>query len=153
MGKIEQIQLLAKMENVLHISNQDRLTTWFGDYGVWETRPGVTMRQVNERIHQLDAKMEHTPSVKVQVRELRTRTIEVENASSIEEAVSIVQELYDQKGIHLNKDEVEEVKIRGMEQVKNKSLTSQESASMDYSRAVEEVMAAADIDSTPEIEL
>lgn len=126
MGKIEQIQLLAKMENVLHISSDERLTTWFGDYEMWEPRPGVSMRQINARIRELNAQMEHTSPVNVQISELRTRNIVVENAASMGEAVSVVQGLYDQQEISLDQDDVKEVKIQGMEQLKDRNVSREQ---------------------------
>lgn len=115
MGKAEQIQLLAKMENTLHISSNDRLTTWFGDYSMWEAKPGVTMRQINKRIRDLDPLIEHTGSVKVQIQERRSRTIEVKNARSVQEAVEVIQDMYDQQDLVMNTDDIEEVEVQGVE--------------------------------------
>lgn len=115
MGKTEQIQLLAKMENVLHIPSDQRLTSWFGDYSMWEAKPGVSMRQIYKRIRDLDELMEHSEPVKVRIQETRSRTIEVENAHSMEEAVEVVKNLYDQQDLMMNTDDIEEVEVQGVE--------------------------------------
>lgn len=115
MGKTEQIQLLAKMENVLHIPSDQRLTGWFGDYSMWEARPGVSMQQINKRIRDLDELMDHSELVKVRIQETRSRTIEVENANSMEEAVEVVKNLYDQQDLMMNTDDIERVEVQGVQ--------------------------------------
>lgn len=110
---LSRVEYLAKLENVLEIPTKERLTQWYGDYGIYEPVLDVTMEQINTRIRELNKQIEHGDSCTVEIREILSRKITVENAKSIEDAVDVVMERYENGNIVLDADDFQSVEFDG----------------------------------------
>lgn len=108
---LERVDLLAKIENVLEIPVDERLTKWFGDYSIWEPISGVTQEDIDKRINELDSQLDHKKTVYVEVKETLRRVIPVENPKSIQEAVDIVLGMYKNEEIVLDAEDYEDVLV------------------------------------------
>ena len=106
---LDRVDLLAKIENVLEIPGNERLTRWFGDYGIWESKPDITQEDIDKRIEELDSQLDHKKTVYIGVRETLRRVIPVDNPKSIQEAIDIVSDMYKNKEKILDADDYEDV--------------------------------------------
>lgn len=112
---MDRVEYLAKMENVLEIPTKDRLTEWYGDYGIYEPCLHVTMGQINERIRELSKEMKHGNKCTVEIKETLSRRIEVANPDSIEDAIDAVMESYNAGRIVLDADDFQSVEFNEMD--------------------------------------
>lgn len=126
---MNKVEYLARMENVLEIPAEDRLTHWYGDYDLWEPKLNITEEQINNRIKELDAQIEHGPTYSVEITETLQRIVPVENARSMKEAIDIVMQDYNSGNLILNAEDFKEAEFTP--------------AGAEYEAAVEEAMEAA----------
>lgn len=112
LGKVE---MLAKMEQVLHISDKERLTQWYGDYNIFEPKLDVTQEDIDRRIEELSKQIEHNTPIAVEVRETLSRKVTVENPKSIQEAINTVMERYYSEKIVLDAEDFQGVEFRPAE--------------------------------------
>lgn len=108
---MNRVDYLAKMENVLEIPTKDRLTEWYGDYGIYEPCLHVTMDQINERIRELSKEMKHGNKCVVEIKETLSRKIEVVNPDSIDDAIDAVMQSYSNGNIVLDADDFQSVEF------------------------------------------
>lgn len=106
---MNRIEMLAKMENVLEIPTNKRLTRWYGDYGIYEAKLHVSKEDIKKRIRELNEQIEHRDPIQVEIRETLTRLITVENALNVVDAIAMVKEEYDEGKIVLDADDFSEV--------------------------------------------
>ncbi len=111
MTYMERVDLLAKMENVLDVPAEERLTRWFGDYSMYEPKSNVSQDDIDRRIGELDKQIDHKKTVYVEVKETLSRVIPVENPMSIKEAVDTVMEMYKNEEIVLDYEDYQGVQI------------------------------------------
>lgn len=61
LGKIEK---LAKLERLLQVPYNERFTVWFGDYNMYEMKPGKTKEDIENRLFEMEDKLaDHMISV------------------------------------------------------------------------------------------
>lgn len=101
MTYMDKVELLAKMENVLDVPSGERLTQWYGDYSIYEPKPNVTQTDIEKRIQQLDVQIDHSKTIRVEIR----RNVDVENSKSIEEAIEEVMRLYKSGDLVLDEED------------------------------------------------
>ena len=112
---LDKVELLAKMEKVLDIPSEQKLTRWYGDYGIYEPKLDVTEDDINRRIEELSELIEHTDSITVEIRETLSRKITIENPKDIREAVDTVMEQYYKENIVLGADDFQGVQFLPVE--------------------------------------
>lgn len=77
MTYMDRVELLAKMENVLDVPSGERLTQWYGDYGIYEPKPSVTQEDIIKRIEALDQQIQHSTPIQVEVKETESEYAKV----------------------------------------------------------------------------
>lgn len=108
---MNRVELLAKMENVLDIPERERLTQWYGDYNIYEPKLNVTQNEIDKRIDELDKQIKHSPPIQVKVQKTLARVVTVDNAVSIEEAIRVVMEQYNNKEFLLDAEDCQGVEF------------------------------------------
>lgn len=115
MFNLKQIEKLAKMEKVLEIPTEERLTEYYGDYDIYEPKVDVTMQQINKRIRELSPQLLQGTQCTVEVKETLTRKITVENPKSIEDAIEAVMQSYNAGNIVLDADDFQSVEFNELD--------------------------------------
>ena len=111
MFNLKQVEKLAKMEKVLGLPTEERLTEHYGDYDIYEPKLDVTMQQINKRIRELSPQLLQGKQCTVEIREILSRKIIVENPRSTEEAIEAVMESYNAGSIVLDADDFQSVEF------------------------------------------
>lgn len=112
---MNQVEKLAKIEKVLEIPEQDRLTEYDSNYDIFKTKSNVTMRQVNHRVRELSSQLQQGTQCVVEIREILSRKITVENPKSIEDAIEAVMQSYNAGNIVLDADDFQSVEFNELD--------------------------------------
>lgn len=128
---MNKVELLAKLEKVLDIQGKERLTEWYGDYGIFEPKLRVTQGDIDNRIKELSEQIEHNARIVIEIKETLSREVTVENPQDLCEAMEVVIKKYQNRELRLSEDDLKTVEFS---QVKD-----------EYAAAVEEALAAAEI--------
>lgn len=112
---MDKVELLAKIEKILEIPTNERLTRWYGDYAIYEPCNHVTMEQIEERIQELSNQLQKQNSCKVEIKETLSRVIEIVNPENIDEAINTVMNDYNKGNIVLDADDFQSVEFNKLE--------------------------------------
>ena len=108
---MNRVELLAKMEKVLEIPTEQRLTQWYGDYNIYEAKLDVTQNDIDKKIEELSSQIEHNTSITIEIRETLARRVTIKNPQNIREAVDTVMERYYNENIVLDADDFQGVEF------------------------------------------
>lgn len=128
---MNQVEFLAKLENVLDIPGKERLTQWYGDYGIYEPKLHITQEDIDNKIKELSDQIAHSEPIVIEIKETLSRQITVENPQNLWEAMETVMSSYKSKNIKLNEDDLKQIEFS---QVKD-----------EYAAAIDEVLAGAEM--------
>lgn len=129
---MNKVELLAKLEKVLDIQGKERLTEWYGDYGIFEPKLRITQGDIDNRIKELSEQIEHNAQIVIEIKETLSREVTVENPQDLCEAMEVVMKKYQNRDIRLNSED--DLKKVEFSQVKD-----------EYVAAVEEALAEAEM--------